>query len=269
MASIINQIAFTVCRLLHDSPPDRAAILDIKNGEPRDVVTELDRSIHEAVGSLTSELIPGAIFLSEEQENQTLSLLSDRPVVVLDPIDGSQNLSLGLPFSSCLIAIIERGVVTSSAVVSADASRLMLYDRGWLWSNFERVEVDGAKPTYLAYGPLSNEAERSALRCAWETCDSLSSGVYRWGSAAAGLQALVNGQLQSFVGIRLRVWDFLAFLPFLNHEGVSVALGIDRERGSIVACRDPAELGAHLDALAAAGERLTRLEPGASLSEVL
>ena len=269
MASIINQIAFTVCRLLHDSSPDQAAVSDIKNGEPRDVVTELDRSIHEVVRSLVSELIPGALFLSEEQENLTLSLVSDRPVVVLDPIDGSQNLSLVLPFSSCLIAIIERGEVTSSAVISVDASRLMLYERGWLWSNFDRVEVDGVKPTYLAYGPLSSNVERLALRCVWETCDSLSSGVYRWGSAAAGLQGLINGQLQSFVGIRLRVWDFLAFLPFLNHEGVSVALGIDRERGSIVACRDPAELGAHLEALASAGERLTRLVPGASLSEVL
>lgn len=269
MGNIINEIAFNVCRLLNDSSSDQVAISNIKNGEPRDVVTKLDRSIHLAVESLVSELIPGAIFLSEEQENTAISLLADRPLVVLDPIDGSQNLSLGLPFSSCLIAIIERGEVTSSAVIAADASRLMLFDRGWLWSNFDRVEVDGVKPTCLAYGPLSSEAERSALRCAWETCDSLSSGVYRWGSAAAGLQGLINGQLQSFVGIRLRVWDFLAFLPFLNHEGVSVALGIDRERGSIVACRDSAELDAHLNALASAGERLTRLEPGASLSEVL
>jgi myo-inositol-1(or 4)-monophosphatase len=265
----INRITFTVCGLLNQISPDQRAISEVKEGEPRDVVTKLDQSIHVAVKELVSEHLPRAVFLSEEQENQNMSLLSDLPVVVLDPIDGSQNLSLGLPFSSCLIAIIEGGKVVSSAVISLDASRLMIYDQGWLWSNFYRIEVGSSKPTCLAYGPLSNQADRDAMLKVWDKCDRLSSGVYRWGSAAAGLQALVNGQLQSFVGLKLRIWDFLAFLPFLHLEGINVALKIGGQRGTIVACRELAEFDSHVDSLTSVGEHVIRFSAEMSLAEVI
>jgi fructose-1,6-bisphosphatase/inositol monophosphatase family enzyme len=68
--------------------------------------------------------------------------------------------------------------------------------------------------------------------------DEMSSGVYRSGAACVGLYHLLEGRFKAFVGLKIRAWDFLAFMPILASKGIAVGYHLSGETGTIIASGD-------------------------------
>jgi myo-inositol-1(or 4)-monophosphatase len=97
-----------------------------KSESATDVVTELDIEIEQIVKEKLSTLDPTIEFVGEEcggnrkAERQWL----------MDPIDGTGHFIRGLPFATVMIALIENGVVTFSAIYDFVNDHLYVARRG-------------------------------------------------------------------------------------------------------------------------------------------
>ena len=83
-----------------------------KNGSATDVVTEIDLAIEEYLATEFARLDPGIGFVGEEHGG-------DRGKArhwLVDPIDGTAHYVRGIPFCTTMVALIEDGQVTFSAI---------------------------------------------------------------------------------------------------------------------------------------------------------
>ena len=68
-------------------------------------VTNVDVEVQVFLKKRLLELLPGSVFIGEEQENQRLD---DRPSWIVDPIDGTMNFCRGRELSAVSIALLEK-----------------------------------------------------------------------------------------------------------------------------------------------------------------
>lgn len=74
-------------------------------------VTQVDLDIQHGLQSWLERHYPETGFLGEEMspEHQQAALAEDRPVWVLDPLDGTSNFRMGLPAYATSLALLEHG----------------------------------------------------------------------------------------------------------------------------------------------------------------
>ncbi|MCG5500826.1 inositol monophosphatase family protein [Ectothiorhodospira lacustris] len=74
-------------------------------------VTQVDLDIQHGLQSWLGRHYPETGFLGEEMspDRQQAALAEDRPVWVLDPLDGTSNFRMGLPAYATSLALLERG----------------------------------------------------------------------------------------------------------------------------------------------------------------
>jgi myo-inositol-1(or 4)-monophosphatase len=235
MENIITKIAFASAKHLESNNASNDVILT-KNNNSRDVVTSLDYLLNESIKDIIKEDMPDALVLSEEDSiDQNLSYFKDLTFVI-DPLDGSQNFSIGFPFYSSVVAAIEDNKIIASAVVSSFNKQLVIWDKNTgLKSNINNEIFERGLPSYLAYSPIKTSANDNFIFKLITNIDEYSSGIYRWGSASNGLLELLNGRFQTFVAYEIRIWDCLAFLPILLEKEIHVAFAINNFSISLIA----------------------------------
>jgi len=189
------------------------AVLDTKNGFERDVVTKLDRDLHDVLSSTANSLECCVIYSEEGISFNGLIPFKDTTVVI-DPLDGSHNFQLGNPWYCTIICIIKNYRIVQAGVYSPIPEDRVIWDNGNLHSSFD-IKSRLSGPTYFAYAPDLNRNDRSLRNDLLCVIDDYSTGLYRWGSAGIGLLELLKGKLQTFIGCNVRIWDAIAFLPVL------------------------------------------------------
>src|SRR5690242_20626479 len=82
---------------------------EIREKHPGDFVTVADEASEREFTKLLSGLLPGSLVVGEEAVSKDLSVLEklkdDKPVWVIDPIDGTYNFSHGRSKFGILIAL--------------------------------------------------------------------------------------------------------------------------------------------------------------------
>lgn len=140
----------------------------------------------------------------------------DRPVVaVIDPIDGSTNASMGLPWFATSLAAVDADGLVAGVVVNQALGVTYSATRG-------------------------GGAFRDGARIAPSTCDTLADAIviindrppagfsprqYRvLGAAALDMCAVADGTADAFAdyGVGLRPWDYLGALLVCQEAGVAV-----------------------------------------------
>lgn len=151
--------------------------------------------------------------VSEESPTQN----AERPIVaVIDPIDGSTNASMGLPWFATSIAAVDADGLVAGVVVNQALAVTYSATRG-------------------------GGAFRDGARIAPSACSSLDDAIviindrppaafrprqYRvLGAAALDMCAVADGTADAFVdyGVGLRPWDYLGALLVCQEAGVAVA----------------------------------------------
>jgi myo-inositol-1(or 4)-monophosphatase len=227
MDELITRFAYTAARYLVSDEANRM-VVNTKNENDRDVVTKLDLVLNNELKLATLKYAPNVVFLSEEEKYKQEYLCFERLTVIVDPLDGSQNYSLGFSIYSVLIAIVEKREILAAAVVTPFNHQMIIWSREkGLWSNGLLPSTYLPSPSYLAYSPVKTSLDSDIFLKLIQNIDLHSTGLYRWGSASNGLLEVLNGRLQTFIGYEIRLWDCVAFIPILLERKIKVAYVID------------------------------------------
>lgn len=237
-------LAATVCRELTSMLTQASSqIITVKNGNKRDVVTALDLRLHAAVEDFVHQADPSTIMLSEEDSHLApVHYWSAGSLLVLDPLDGSNNHALGLPGYGLMAAHLTDRRISSSLVVLPERDLYLVWDGTQLITS-QPVAFARSAPsatTYYAYPPTMDQEMAVARTQILGIVDEHSSGLYRTGSACIGLFQLLSGAHQAFVGHHLRVWDVLSYLPLLAHLGLPTRYRIDGLSATLITGHDQA-----------------------------
>lgn len=168
-------------------------------------VTEGDLLVQRVVLDLVGRHLSGALVVSEEMENQASIDPGDRWVVVVDPIDGTENFTSGLPEWGVSICCYRGGVHQGSLIGAPEMGR-------WLRTGQEltrfRSRIRGLSSS------LSKE-------------DILKVGTgpeYRMlGCCVVNMMSVIRGSFLTFENPKgARSWDILAGLNLALEHGLSV-----------------------------------------------
>ena len=90
----------------------KAKILYQKNASAVNVVTKLDIEIEKFISSRLTKLFPDIKFVGEESGGNR----NAERYWIMDPVDGTQHLVRGTPFTTTMIALVEEGKVIFSVI---------------------------------------------------------------------------------------------------------------------------------------------------------
>jgi fructose-1,6-bisphosphatase/inositol monophosphatase family enzyme len=87
----------------------RLAAGDVREKGPGDLVTIADEAVEARLAPLLTSLVPGSMVVGEEaaaaDPNLLNRLLDDRPVWIIDPVDGTSNFAEGRPAFAVMVAL--------------------------------------------------------------------------------------------------------------------------------------------------------------------
>jgi fructose-1,6-bisphosphatase/inositol monophosphatase family enzyme len=91
---------------------------EISEKKPGDLVTVVDHAVEAYLEAALPKLVPGSLIVGEEAVAANPSVLgalaSERPVWVVDPIDGTGNFARGQPTFAIMVALVQRDEVLTS-----------------------------------------------------------------------------------------------------------------------------------------------------------
>jgi fructose-1,6-bisphosphatase/inositol monophosphatase family enzyme len=139
--------------------------------DPQDLVTVADRAAELFLTERLPGLVPGSVVVGEEAVAQAPSVLdalhADRPVWLVDPIDGTKNFAAGGEPFGVMVALVERGVSLLSGIYLPVEGDLYLAERGaGATCNGQRLyalAAGSAELTGTVYTRLMPEAVRASL----------------------------------------------------------------------------------------------------------
>lgn len=186
----------------------------------RDLVTEADLAVDQAVHRIVGREFPDHTVLSEETANDRWS---EGWMWVCDPIDGTRNFAQGLPHFAFSIALCHGG----EPVVALTTQPLL----GWEFAaiagsgtTFNGVPARASERKSLAESVLAIDLGYDSARgaqqlelavAAWEGVQS----IRVTGSAALGFAYLAAGLWDGYVHRQLKPWDSAAGLLLVREAG--------------------------------------------------
>jgi len=206
-----------------------------------DLVTESDRASEAFIRERVAKLFPRFDVVAEEQGGV---VHGDRPVLYIDPLDGTTNFAHGHPFFAVSIGLVsdgslEVGVVTAPALgwtyVSARGqgtrrngepcrvSSVPVLDRALLATGFPYDRRTSPENNFRAFVELKRRSQ----------------GVRRCGSAALDLCLVADGTYDGYWERKLKPWDIAAGTLMVLEAGGQVTgfagEAIDVRTGCLVA----------------------------------
>lgn len=182
-------------------------------------VTAIDIAISEGIFRLLAAAFPDDQYFSEELAD------CDAPVAVrarfswvLDPIDGTNNFALGIPYCAISLALCEAGVPVYGIVY--DLSRRVLMHGGPGFGMH-----DGDRTTAVTKAPISRESlvgfhspwDKALLPLAQSVIANFK--VRGFGSATLHLAYVAAGILDGCVDYNVKIWDLAAAIPLVQAAG--------------------------------------------------
>ena len=158
-------------------------------------------------------LAAGLGVVSEESENQGL----DRPVIaIVDPIDGSTNASLGIPWYATSLCAVDSDGLLASLVCNQATGNTYVAARGM------GAELNGE--------PIQ-PSRKSEIKDSILVFNGLPPGYFGWkqyralGSAALDLCSVADGTFDGFVDFSsgLALWDYAGAALICSESGVVIS----------------------------------------------
>lgn len=198
----------------------------------RDIVTDIDLAVEEAVREFLSRETPHIGFLGEEHGR--VGPGGDAPWWTLDPVDGTSNLSRGIPLCGVSLALVSGGNAVLAAI------DLPFLEVGYTAAAGQGAYLDGERihvaetrePSDavvsigdFAVGPGAEHNNRVRLNL----LAALGARVHRvrmLGSAAIDLAWVAQGKLDASIILSNLPWDTMAGVLLVREAGGAV---LDRD----------------------------------------
>jgi fructose-1,6-bisphosphatase/inositol monophosphatase family enzyme len=204
---------------------------DVREKGPGDYVTIADIEAEEALTRLLQDAAPGSAVVGEEavaSDPERLALLSgDRPVWIIDPVDGTGNFAAGRPRFAVIVAYVERGIVEGGWIYDPIHDVMVAARRGeGAWSGGRRLEVGrGIAPADMVGAAYGRSAGGKRAAKALEESGRVG-GIRNLGSSGLEYMAMVLDQAQFSLHSRSLPWDHAAGMLIVAEAG-GVATFID------------------------------------------
>jgi histidinol-phosphatase len=187
------------------------------------LVTQVDRGIEEMARAKVAAGGAAIDVLGEEMGGQSAAAAnhSDRPRLIIDPIDGTEEFSRGIPTFGTLLAIERKGeIVAGMASAPALQSRWWAYRGQGAYRDGQRIHVSNVARLNEAMifttgtSPKKNAAQRDTLR---RLADAARSGRTMGGFWQHMLVA--EGAIEVAVDLTAMPWDFGPSLIVVEEAG--------------------------------------------------
>lgn len=187
-----------------------------------DVTLQADLSLNKFISKSLYSISSLPVVSEETIHIKKSDLPPDSPYWLIDPIDGSANLSRGLPFVYSSIALVNEsghpviGIIVDlldSKVYSARCSSIPSLSLDLKYKDLNLKEVVLATGFPLLFPDECLYRFVKELRCFKK--------VRMYGSAVGSLKLLLEGKVDIYVELGILPWDIAGIVPLLISNGVS------------------------------------------------
>lgn len=199
--------------------------VEVQEKAPRDLVSEADFASQRVIQEILQRETPNFAFLGEEvttdQQAPDLSLLSgDRPVWVVDPLDGTMNYLHRLPGFCVSIGLVVGGEPVLGVIHDPLLDELFAgTSEDSPTCNGHRVSVSGCEmlEKALIAASLPSRLRRDSIELQRFIDLSLECrSLRRMGSAALNLAYVASGRLDAYFATTVNAWDVAAGLALVR-----------------------------------------------------
>jgi myo-inositol-1(or 4)-monophosphatase len=211
---------------------ERAPLIVTAKKNIRDMATDVDLSIENTIRDFLAHEFPDTNFLGEECG--LLSTSTDRPMWVLDPIDGTANFLRRLPLCAVSLGLVD-GTRTVLGVISLpflDSTYYATEGRG-AFLNHKPITTSSTQNTNAAIVSMGDyevgQDAQKKNRTAFAVAEALATNAQRvrmLGSAAIDLAWVAEGKLDATVILANEPWDTSAGVLIAREAGATV---VDRD----------------------------------------
>lgn len=189
---------------------------------PADYVTAVDLKVQNYIRDELKKLYPDMLFMGEEGKREELQ--KDKPVWILDPIDGTTNLIHRYNQSAVSLALCENGKILKGVVYNPFTEQLFYAEKGGgAYLNGGKISVknrENEADWLVSIGTMPYHKDRADemfdlfKRIYLKTTD-----IRRSGSAALDLCYLASGMTDGYLELDLKPWDYAAGSLILEEAG--------------------------------------------------
>jgi len=188
-----------------------------------DIVTEADLASEELILDILDKTTPGIKIMSEESFS-FYNNMPDKPVWIIDPLDGTTNFAHNFPWFSVSIAFFDKGKSQAGVIYCPIQNELFCCTlAGGAWLNDRSIKVSGVdvlQKALVATGfPYDVQKRPDSIVAMLKAVLTHSQGVRRPGAATLDLAYLACGRLDAFWEVGLKPWDTAAGYLLVEEAG--------------------------------------------------
>jgi myo-inositol-1(or 4)-monophosphatase len=185
-------------------------------------VTSVDIAISENIFRELSAQFPDDQFFSEELADAGAPIpVSARFGWVLDPIDGTNNYALGIPYCAIALALLEQGEPVYGVIYDLARRTLIHGGPGFGVRDGERLaRVKMDPPNRESLVGLHSPTDKSLVPLADRVLSQFK--IRGLGSAALHLAYVATGMFAAAVDFNVKIWDLAAAIPLCRAAGGEV-----------------------------------------------
>ena len=201
---------------------DRNAAGQIKEKGVYDFVTAVDEAVQDYLQTELQKLYPEIQFLGEESSDENVDL--NKPVWVLDPVDGTTNLIHDYKNSAISLALLEHREVIAGIIYDPYLDEMYFTKKGeGAFLNGTAIQVSNAKTmseSLIAIGLSPYYKSEAATN--FQTFEKIymdCQDLRRTGSAALDLAHIACGRIEAYLEKKLKIWDYAAGTLLVREAG--------------------------------------------------
>jgi len=205
---------------------------EIRRKQGGEVVTVADEATEARLSVALGDLMPGSTVVGEEAvagDPSVLERLSeDRPVWVIDPVDGTANFANGIGVFAVMLAFLREGEIRAAWIHDPLGDRTAVAEAGeGAWMAGRRLAVAGPKPLAEMRGTLhaSQYATPEMARQVQARRERLQA-IKSLRCAGAEYLRLASGEMHFSLFTKMAPWDH-APGNLIHREAGGVALMLD------------------------------------------
>lgn len=194
----------------------------VKSKEGMEYVTEADLNSEAFLRKALTTILPGSSFIGEESWD---GIFPKAPYWIVDPLDGTNNYAMGIPFFCISIALVdEEGICLGCIHDPVHSETFVALRGGGAFLNGKKIKVSPAtslRDAVVATGfPYLRTPEDLTFDLDVLTeFLGLVRGVRRCGSAALDMAYTAAGRYGGFWEENLKPWDMAAGVLLVKEAG--------------------------------------------------
>lgn len=208
---------------------DQEKIIEIKDNNAIDFVTETDQEIERYLIKEIKHEYPDHKFIGEESNAVAdIGELTCAPTWIIDPVDGTTNFVHGYPNVCISIALTVHCDVELGVIFNPILNMFFSAIRGeGAFLNDKPISVGSANKlsdalVAVEYGSNRTEESRSVFNHNVDYLAMTAHGIRSSGSAAWNLAQVARGAIDLYMEMGLHVWDMAAGVIIIREAGGTV-----------------------------------------------